>query len=383
MIQRRSLLVGAASFGAASLISPVIAHAAAETDQRLLFVIQRGAADGLALLAPVGDPHLTALREPLLKGYDAAPRIGSFFALHPALGQVNAMAQSGEALFAHGVASAYRDRSHFDGQNLLETGGLRAYERRDGWLNRLLGLLPTGETRGLALSTTVPQALQGPRPVGSYAPSALPDADGALIDRVSALYAGDPQLSSLWQEALQTRGMAGNVTLKNLRNAQQTGALAASLMQGPKGARVMMVESEGWDSHANQPGQLGRTVAALDALLGAVRSGLGADWNRTLVIVATEFGRTARVNGTGGTDHGTASAAMLLGGRVRGGRVLADWPGLAASQLYQDRDLAPTIALESVIAGAVAEHFALDPAHTLATLFPERKIAPREGLLRV
>lgn len=382
MIERRQLLAGAAALGTAGLIHPVIAHARADTDKRLLFVIQRGAMDGLALLAPVGDPHLASLREPLLAGYDTAPRIGSFFALHPAMGDVAALAKQGQALFVHAAASSYRDRSHFDGQNLLETGGLRAYQRRDGWLNRMVGLLPAGDTRALALSTTVPLALQGAQEVASYAPTSIPRADSELLDRVTMLYADDPQLSALWSEALETRDMAGDSHLRNLRSAQQAGSLAARLMQGAQGARVMMIESEGWDSHANQPGQLGRSFANLDAMLAAFRTGLGDDWRDTLVIVATEFGRTVRVNGTRGTDHGTASAAMLLGGNVRGGRVLADWPGLAPAQLYQDRDLKPTTALESAIAGAVAEHYTLDPARVLATLFPGRTAPALSGLVR-
>jgi uncharacterized protein (DUF1501 family) len=143
-----------------------------------------------------------------------------------------------------------------------------------------------------------------------------------------------------------------------------------------------MMELDGWDTHANQIGVFRRNAGQLDALLGAYRTAMGAAWANTLVVVATEFGRTVRLNGTNGTDHGTASAALLLGGAVRGGRVIADWPGLGASELYENRDLRPTTALENVIAGAVGEHLRLDPALTLAQLFPRRSGAPLEGLVR-
>ena len=372
MIARRNVLAGGVALSLASIGTPTIAFARAATDKRLLFVIQRGAADGLSLLAPVGDPQFTTLRGKFLPDYAEAKRLGSFFALHPALAEVGTLADAGQARFVHAVASSYRARSHFDGQNLLESGGLRAYERRDGWLNRLVGLLPDGEVRALALSQTVPLALQGPETTASYAPSALPEAQGDLLTRVTGLYAEDPQLLELWQEALLTREMAGDSGVRSIRNAEQAGRVAASLMKGANGARIMMVESDGWDTHASQRGQIARSIGNLDAMLGAFRKGLGGDWNDTLVIVATEFGRTAAINGTGGTDHGTASLAMVLGGRLGKSGVVGDWPGLSPNQLYEGRDLRPTTALERVIAGATAEHFGLEPKPTLASLFPGR-----------
>jgi uncharacterized protein (DUF1501 family) len=153
-------------------------------------------------------------------------------------------------------------------------------------------------------------------------------------------------------------------------------------MRGAEGARIGMIELEGWDTHANQRGAFGRAARGLDALLAAYRNSMGEAWRDTMVVVATEFGRTARLNGTGGTDHGTASAALVMGGAVRGGRVIADWPGLDQSKLYEGRDLAPTIALESVLAGAVAEHLRLDPKLAMAWLFPGRGGVPLGGICR-
>ena len=198
--------------------------------------------------------------------------------------------------------------------------------------------------------------------------------------RVGMLYQGDDQLSGLWDRALQTQAMASDDGLKNLRDARATGELAASLMRGPDGARIAMVESGGWDSHANQQGAFRRNARQLDAMRGAYREAMGDAWASTMVLVITEFGRTVRFNGTNGTDHGTASAALVLGGSIRGGRVIADWPGLGASDLYEGRDLRPTIALEHVVTGALSEHMGLDPNRALAKLFPGRTGSPISGI---
>ncbi len=386
LLNRRTLLAGSLMLGAGTLTLPRIALAQGNGTRNLLFVLLRGAADGMAMLAPLGDPGLEALRGATLADYEGSQRIGSFFALHPAFAEVGKAAQAGEALFVHAAATTYRERSHFDGQNLLETGGTAPYASKDGWLNRLAGLLAEthkGEVpRALAVATAVPLALRGAAPVSSYAPSALPDASADFMTRVAALYDGDAQLAELWARALETRAMAGDDNLNNLRDAGANGALVASLMKGPQGARIAMIEVDGWDTHANQRGAFARSARGLDAMLAAYRAGMGEEWANTMVLVATEFGRTARLNGTNGTDHGTAGAAMVLGGRVRGGRVLADWPGLAESQLYEGRDLAPTTALESVLAGAVAEHLGLDPALAMARLFPGRAAKPLSGLVR-
>jgi uncharacterized protein (DUF1501 family) len=382
---RRSLLAGSL-IGAGSLALPRIAFAKGAGSRNLLFVLLRGAADGMAMLAPVGDPGFEALRGAALADYDNAARLGSFFAVHPALAEVAKSAAAGEALFIHAAATSYRERSHFDGQNLLESGGTAPYATKDGWLNRLAGLMNQGAPaplRALAIAAAVPLALRGSAPVSNYAPSALPEASEDLLARVSQLYAGDAQLAPLWASALETKAMAGDDGLRNLRDASAAGELAASLMRGPQGARIGMIELGGWDTHANQRGAFARSARQLDALLAAYKAGMGAGWADTMVVVATEFGRTARLNGTGGTDHGTASAALVMGGAVRGGRVVADWPGLTDRQLYEGRDLAPTIALESVLAGAVAEHLLIDPVRAMAQLFPGRSDAPLSGIVRV
>jgi uncharacterized protein (DUF1501 family) len=378
LLHRRQILAA----GAASLLMPRIAFAKAATDRRLVFVIQRGAADGLATLAPTGDPAYAGLRGDLAADLADRPKLGGMFALHPALAQLGAMYEAKQALFAHAVASPYRDRSHFDGQNVLETGGAQPYDRQDGWMNRLLSLLPSDSSKGLAISATIPTALRGPVEVSSYAPSALPDANADMLQRVSSLYAADPQLHGLWEEALQTKSMASGFDAGGAKGAAATGALVAKLMAGDNGARVVMVETTGWDTHSGQRARLNAQLTGLDALLASIKTNLGPSWDDTLVVVATEFGRTAAANGTGGTDHGTGSLAMLAGGTVNGGRIISDWPGLAASNLYENRDLKPTTSLDALIGGAVAVHFALDPAMAVPRLFPGSSSGNLSGLIR-
>lgn len=370
MFNRRSLLRLGAAGGAVALL-PGIALAAAATDRRLVFIIQRGAADGLGTIVPTGDPAFVGQRGVLSDVAEGGAKLDATFTLHPMLAETAKLYAAKQALFAHAIASPYRERSHFDGQNVLESGGKAPYAVKDGWLNRLLPLLPKGDDRAIALAATVPLALRGRQEVASYAPSALPDASDDLMARVSAMYQDDQQLHGLWEQALATRTLTGDLAADNGRNAAATGALAARLLSPADGPRIAMIETGGWDTHSAQKNRLAAQLNGLDAMVAALKAGLGPAWADTMVIVATEFGRTVAVNGTGGTDHGTGAAAMLLGGTVRGGRVLADWPGLAAGALYESRDLRPTGDLDALIAGAVAGHFGLDPQRTLAALFPQ------------
>ena len=366
-LNRRRLL-GAGLLGAGLVSLPNMVLAAAPTDRRFVFIIQRGAADGLNIVMPTGDPAFAAARGPL--AISGATKLDSMFTLHPALTETAKLYSDKQALFAHAVASRYRDRSHFDGQNVLETGGSQAYQLKDGWLNRFIALLPRAESEAIAISATIPAALRGRMQVASYAPSALPQASDDLLSRVSAIYAGDGQLHALWGQAMATRAMTGDLTSKGGQNAAATGALAARLLSGPS-SRIAMIETGGWDTHAQQAGRLAGQLRGLDAMIAALKTGLGPAWTSTMVLVATEFGRTVAVNGTGGTDHGTGAAAMLLGGGVAGGRVIADWPGLSGAALYEGRDLKPTMSLDTLIAAALAQHYGLDPLRVRKALFPD------------
>lgn len=369
MLNRRKVLQYG-GVGAALLGLPRIAFAAtARTDKRFLFIIQRGAADGLATLAPTGDPAYAGLRGDLAIDTAAGTRLDSMFTLHPALAETAKLYAARQALFVQAVASPYRDRSHFDGQNVLESGGAAAYRVKDGWMNRLLGQLPGG--KAVALAPTVPLALRGAVPVQSYAPSKLPEAGDDLLLRIGDLYAEDAQLGPLWNQAQAARMKAGE--LGDAKGGAAAGQLAARLMGGADGARIAMIETNGWDTHNGQRGRLAAQLRGLDALVANLKAGLGTDWSNTLVLVATEFGRTVRANGTGGTDHGTGGLAMLMGGAVAGGRIIADWPGLSQGALYEGRDLKPTIGLDALIAAALSQHFGLDGPRTAGLLFPETR----------
>jgi uncharacterized protein (DUF1501 family) len=368
MYNRRQIL----RFGSASLgltLIPSALNAASAKGRRLVFIVQRGAADGLATVMPVGDPSFTSARKSLSQVQGT--KLDALFSLHPALTGLHGLYQSKEALFVHAVASPYRDRSHFDAQNILESGGAAPYAVKSGWLNRFAGMLNGVEAKALALAPTIPMALRGDAPATSYAPSRLPDASQDMIARVGQMYAGDAQLHDLWEQAITTRNMAGTAgDAMNPRDASAMGGLAARLMTGENGARIAMLETNGWDTHSAQAGRLNGQLKSMDALITGLKTGLGAEWANTLVIVATEFGRTVSPNGTGGTDHGTASAAMLIGGGVKGGRVVADWPGLSDKALYEGRDLRPTLGLDALIVGALAQHYAMDPALIARTVFP-------------
>ena len=380
MISRRRFL-SLAPAGGALLVAPRIAFAAAETDRRFVFIIQRGAADGLHIVAPYADPDYAKMRGAIAVDPATTTKLDGTFALHPALAETAKIYKAGEALFVHAVASPYRDRSHFDGQNVIETGGSAPYQVKDGWLNRLSTLFLKGKTRPIAFASTVPMALRGAAEVTSYAPSALPEPNADLLARVSMLYQDDPLLHPLWSAAMETRGIAGNQGLG--QDPASLGKLAASFLARADGPRIAMIETIGWDTHNQQEARLARLLAGFDAMLAAVRAGMGKAWAKTTVLVATEFGRTVAVNGTNGTDHGTASAAMLIGGAVKGGRVLADWPGLSPSALYENRDLKPTMALDALIAGAAGESLIVDPELVTRTIFKEGAGGkPITGLIR-
>ena len=367
MVSRRHFLRVAAAGAGAMLVAPQIVFASVETERRFVFVIQRGAADGLNIVVPYAEPAYATLRGPLAIDIDRATNLDGTFALHPSLAQMAQMYREKQALFVHAIASPYRDRSHFDGQNVLETGGRAPYQVKDGWLNRLVAMLPASRENAIALAPTVPLALRGSVQVSSYAPSALPSASDDLLTRVSALYEADPQLRSLWTSAMNARGLAGNASAR--QDPASVGKLAAGFLARPDGPRIAMIETGGWDTHSAQNARLANQLKALDAMLASLRDGLGPAWDKTTVLVATEFGRTAAANGTGGTDHGQASVAMLVGGAVAGGRVQADWPGLRTADLYESRDLKPTTSLDALIAGAAAESLGLDPQRTASTLF--------------
>jgi uncharacterized protein (DUF1501 family) len=393
---RRALLVGGASFAAWAYL-PKFARAAGGRDPRLIVVILRGALDGLATVAPVGDPGYAALHGSIALASDgphAAIMLDSFFAAHPSMPEFARMYRDKQAAVIHAVATPYRDRSHFDGQDVLESGFPGPGRVQSGWLNRALETLPRGERvmSALAVGPTTPLVLRGAAPTVGWAPVAMPQADDDTAARLVELYRHrDAQLANALTQGLQLEKAAAGTQTDDMRpkpgvnNMRVVARGAAKLMAADDGPRIAALAFDGWDTHANEGGPVGRLaflLSGLDGALAEFESGLGERWRDTVVVVATEFGRTARINGTEGTDHGTGTIALLAGGAVRGGRVVADWPSLKASNLYQGRDLAPTIDLRAVIKGVLADHLGIGEAALATIVFPDSAAArPMKGLV--
>lgn len=392
MLNRRTLLAGVAGAGALSF--PLFAFGQAlTTDKRLLVIVLRGGLDGLSAVAPVGDPSYASLRGRLAVERATALQLDSTFALHPNLRKMHALYRAQELLPIHACATAYRERSHFDAQNVLETGGVRPFARTEGWLNKALGALPQSRPEmGLALSAQAPLILRGPTPVSTWSPSTLPDVNTDTMARMLALYeARDPALAHALESAMSANAIAmesgaSDMNRAGPRTITPLAQIAARFLKDDDGPIAAVMEVGGWDTHANQgleQGPLARGLTALDDGLDAFKTEMGAAWANTIVIIATEFGRTAAPNGTNGTDHGTGAAAFLAGGAVNGGRVLADWPGLARGALYEDRDLRPTTDLRAVFKGVLADHLRIASAALEREAFPASDAArPLQGLVR-
>jgi uncharacterized protein (DUF1501 family) len=390
MVNRRTLLRASAQL---TLLAPFarLANAATNADARFVLVVLRGGLDGLAAVAPYGEQQYANARGELALGKpgsdNGALDLDGTFGLHPALTNLHALYRAGEASVLHAVATPYRDRSHFDAQNVLEGGGVQPNGASGGWLNRALAELGrAGKPRdAVAIASSVPLVLRGELAVDSWAPSRLPDADSDLIDRVRAMYAAvDPTLAARLDAALSARDMAGDAGLgERMRtsggaNVGPLAAAAGRFLAAPEGPRVAVLDVGGWDTHANQggaQGALATRLRGLDTGLLQLKNALDAAWRDTAVLVVTEFGRTVAVNGTRGTDHGTAACAFLAGGAVHGGRVVADWPGLAQRELHEGRDLRATSDLRSVFKGVLASMLGVPEAALERSVFPDSAAA--------
>jgi uncharacterized protein (DUF1501 family) len=294
----------------------------------------------------------------------------------------------------HAVSTPYRDRSHFDGQDVLESGYAGPGRVQSGWLNRALESLPRGERvmSALAVGPTTPLVLRGAAPTVGWAPVALPQADDDTAMRLVDLYSHrDPALATALSQGLQIEKVALGDDMKPKPGTNAIAAMrlvargAAKLMSADDGPRIAALAFDGWDTHANEGGPVGRLAQLLGGLDGALadfESGLAERWRDTVVVVATEFGRTARINGTEGTDHGTGTIALLAGGAVKGGRVISDWPGLKPASLYEGRDLAPTTDLRTVLKGVLRDHLGIAERALAESVFPDSAAAkPMTGLL--
>jgi len=417
-LSRRGFLETALFAGASTMVASRLAFANASTDSRFVFVLLRGALDGLSAVPPVGDPDYAALRGQIAlakSGADAALPLQGPFGLHPALQFLHRSYAAKELTVLHAIATPYRERSHFDAQNVLESGDPRPHGSASGWINRALAALPADKPHesGVALGANVPLAMRGPAAVASWSPTRIAALDEATLARVTDLYARDPLLSQRLAEALESDAIATEaqaaanadpeaaLTMSSKENVveqdakekrnynaryTETARAAAGFLKRDDGPRVAMFDTTGWDTHANEggaQGQLALRLRGLDAALAALKESLGPVWGKTAVLVATEFGRTAAINGTRGTDHGTGAAAFLLGGAVAGGRVLADWPGLSRANLLENRDLKPTRDLRTVMKGVLRDHLGVSSSALDGKVFPDSaNVRALDGLMR-
>ncbi len=371
--QRRDLL---AAFGASALLtlfphaSAAAARAQGAQDTRLLVVLLRGGLDGLHLLPPYAEPAYARLRG---EGAVADPiRIDALFGLHPAMTEAAAMYRARQLLPLVAVAPPYRQRSHFDAQDCLENGTARPDGARDGWLGRCVQALPGASA--LAVASVMPLSLRGSARADNWWPPLPRPVDPLLLQQLQTLYAEDPRLAPTFARSLQSAGAERSG--KGAFALPEAMQVAAERMSAADGPRVGFVEDSGWDTHRDQANLLRRKLGELDRGLAAARDGFGAAWPRTVVAVATEFGRTAAINGTGGTDHGTGGVALLCGGAVRGGRIGGDWPGLGPSELNEGRDLRATTDLRAVFKSLARHHLGVAEAEVEGKVFPGSRAVP-------
>ena len=406
---RRELLAGSGALFAWAF-APKLARAEGR-DPRFLTIVLRGALDGLAAAAPVGDPDWIKLRgDKALKAEgNSALALDGFYALNPAMPNLHRFYHAGQAIVVHAAATPYRERSHFDGQDVLESGLPRPAKAESGWLNRALGALEAGEPaqrpngrRAFAVGPLTPLVVRGPAPVFSWAPPRLPPVADETTMRLIDLYRHtDPELARVMEDRMALAPLApprpagvrpqdmgpavqlGNINLIKSYFAEVAGA-AGKVLASADGPRVGALALDGWDTHANEgavTGRLANLLGALDGALAAIEQNMGPAWQETVVALITEFGRTARINGTDGTDHGTATVALLVGGALKGGRVIADWPGLKEADLHDKRDLKATIDLRAVLKGLLKDHLRVDEKALAATVFPgSDDVKPMAGL---
>ncbi len=396
MTTRRDALKLMGGAAAANALLPAgMAFAGAATDQRLVVVVLRGGLDGLSAVPPHGDPDYARLRPNIAvpkPGTDGgAVDLDGRFGLHPALAPLAAWYRAGELLILPAGGGAYRKRSHFDAQNVLENGTGIPFGSAEGWLGRALAMLGSDQSRlGLSVGHGIPLILRGERSVQTLAPTGLPAPDDDFLARVAMLYDQDRLFrDALAAARLSAAGPAGDMA-RGMDRRQQGQKMqrdlteaAGRLLAAADGPRIAVIDAKGWDTHARQANRLTPLLAGLADGLAGLRDGLGGAWGNTVVLLASEFGRTAAENGNAGTDHGYGGLMLALGGAVNGGRIAGRWPGLAPGALHQGRDLMPTVDLRAVWKAALRDHLGLPEAEIESRIFPEsRPVRPLPGLVR-
>jgi uncharacterized protein (DUF1501 family) len=392
VMKRRDFVRTMCYGGIATFGLPVVNFAQVQQNGRFVFILLRGGFDGLAALVPYGDPDYRALRGSFAYTASDLSTLDDTFGLAPGLSPLRALWDANQLAVVHAMAIPHRTRSHFDGQAILETGLDHPAGSSDGWLNRMLQVM-SGTRSGIAIAAGMPLSLTGSYQVETWSPTQLGAVDDEFLDRLAVLYRSDAALHNRFEAALQQQELVGeepmargNAARGNARRGGITPLMqaAAKILRQERGPNIAAMEFSGWDTHANQ----GMAGGALDRLLGqlaeglvAFRNDMGTAWQNTTLVIMTEFGRTARPNGTRGTDHGTAGAGFVLGPRLAKSAIVADWPGLSSTALFEGRDLKPTLDTRSVLKAAIAGTFDLTPAQ-LDRVFPNSSAArPLQGLM--
>jgi uncharacterized protein (DUF1501 family) len=375
MLSRRRTLQSTAGLGVTFLLTPAFAAA---NKRKLVVIVCRGAMDGLSVMPPVGDANYAALRGAIAIPAEQALKLDGDFALHPKLTAIHEMVKAGQARLAPAVAIPQRIRSHFEAQDLLESGGQQLYGTTTGWLNRALSATDRGQSiTALSVGAQEPMILRGPTPIQSWSPGGrMTDNLGRVATILQDLYKTDPLLGPAFASGLQTEATAnalnGGQPFEG-RDVRTFAVTAAKFLTADGGPSIAVLSLDGFDTHANQGaanGQLAIRLKTLDDVVSGLQHGLGSSWNDTVVLVVTEFGRTARVNGTGGTDHGTASTMILAGGALKSGGIVGDWPTLQQTKLFEDRDLSPTLDVRQIFKGILSDHFGVGRRALDETVFP-------------
>lgn len=402
MLSRRRFVQGMAIAGSAMLTGlPRLGFAAVPSTEKLFVVISlRGGMDGLTAVPPFGDPAYRTMRGELALPLPGEPGgilpLDGLFGLHPALAPIEPMYRAGALIPVQATSTGYGRRSHFDAQNVLDGGWTDPWAGHDGWLNRAVGTMAgTDEAdRMIAVARQLPLLVRGQAGFAHWRPSKAPTLPTERLQKLVGQYGPGSMVRDAIRSGLSTRaiaaeavsdGMAGDES-EPLGVLESAATVAAAMLTADKGLSIAAIESEGWDTHAHQGALEGRLPARLKGLadaLVALQKGLGPRWDQTVVLVVTEFGRTVRANGSGGTDHGTATAALLAGGALAGGRVVADWPGIDSPSLREDRDLRQTIDVRSVIKGVLRDHLRIGEPALAETVFPgSDAVRPIDDLIR-
>lgn len=389
MLNRRHFTkLTAAGLLAGATAAPVFSNA--PTEKRFILLNLRGAMDGLHALAPYMDKDYHKLRPTLGLGAAGSERkiidLDGSFGLHPALKPLSALYRNRELLFVPAVSTQYRQRSHFEAQDMLEGGGTVPYQHNTGWLNRAIVTMGgTSHRIGLSIGPSIPLIMRGAADIRTWSDSRLPDVDEGFLNRIYTLYENDPIFHKAFTQAQQDKeqsDMMENMARGKGRFEHDLRA-ALTLLKDKKGPRIAVLEAGGWDTHYAQERRLNKLFSELSHSIAFMKTELGPLWKDTAIMVVSEFGRTASENGSKGTDHGTGGLAILAGGAVNGGSIRGVWPGLSQAVLLDGRDLAPANQIESLFKATLVQHLGLTESQVEDSVFPgTRNIKPLDNLFR-